>query len=95
MVNMDTAKPLPIRSTAETLVVHQQEPLSIPTAIMAISTEFSEFQLSPQSVCAALEGHRAPGREELLLITQGLAGVARKNQEVSCDYQKQLEALKQ
>ena len=42
---------------------------------MAISVEFSEFQLSPQSVCAALEGHRAPGREELLLIAQGLAGV--------------------
>ena len=93
-VDMDTAEPLPIRSAAETLVVHQQEPLSIPTAIMAISAEFSEFQLSPQSVCAALEGHRAPGREELLIM-QGLAGVAQKNQEVGCDYQKQLEALKQ
>ena len=57
--------------------------------------EFSELQLSPRSVCAALEGHRSPGREELLLIAQGLAGVACKNQEVSCNYQKQLEVLKQ
>ena len=92
---MDTAKPLLIRSSTKTPVVHHQEPLSIPAAITAISAEFSEFQLSPQSVCAALKGHRAPGREELLLIMQGLAGVARKNQEVGCDYQKQLEALKQ
>ena len=94
-VNMDTAEPLPIRSTAGTPVVHCQEPLSIPTTIVAVSVEFSEFQLSPCSVCATLEGHRSPGREELLLIAQGLAGVAQKNQEVSQDYQKQLEALKQ
>ena len=95
MVDMDTAEPLPIRSSAETLVVHHQEPLSIPATIVAISVEFSEFQLSPQSMHAALEGHRTPGREELLLIAQGLAGVAHKNQEVSRDYQKQLEILKQ
>ena len=57
--------------------------------------EFSELQLSPCSVCATFKGHRTPGREELLLIAQGLAGVVRKNQEVSCDYQKQLEVLKQ
>ena len=44
---------------------------------------------------AALEGHRTPGREELLLIAQGLAGVVRKNQEVGHNYQKQLEVLKQ
>ena len=44
---------------------------------------------------AALEGHRTPGREELLLITQGLAGVVHKNQEVGRNYQKQLEVLKQ
>ena len=94
-VNMDAAKPLPIRSSAETPVVYRQEPLSIPIAITAISTEFSELQLSPCSVCATLEGHMAPGREELLLITQGLAGVAWKNQEVGHDYQKQLEVLKQ
>ena len=94
-VNMDTTKPLPIRSTAKTPVVHWQEPLSIPAAIVAVSAEFSEFQLSPCSVCATLEGHRLPGREELLLIAQGLAGVAQKNQEVGWDYQKQLEALKQ
>ena len=62
---------------------------------MVVSEEFSELQLSPHSVCAALEGHRSLGREELLLITQGLAGVAQKNQEVSCNYQKQLEVLKQ
>ena len=62
---------------------------------MAVSEEFSELQLSPHSVCATLEGHRLPGREELLLITQGLAGVVRKNQEVSRGYQKQLEVLKQ
>ena len=93
-VNMDTTKPLPVRLSAETPVVHQQEPLSIPAAVVAVSAEFSEFQLSPQSVCATLEGHRAPGREELLLIAQGLAGVARKNQEVGCDYQKQLKVLK-
>ena len=80
---MDTTKPLPIRSAAETPVVHRQEPLSIPTAIAAVSAEFSEFQLSPHSVCTALEGHMSPGREELLLIAQGLAGVAQKNQEVS------------
>ena len=94
-VDMDTAEPLPIRSMAETPVVHRQEPLSIPTAIVAVSVEFSEFQLSPCSVHAALEGHRTPGREELLLITQGLARVARKNQEVSHDYQTQLKVLKQ
>ena len=94
-VDMDTAEPLPVRLSTETPVVHQQEPLSIPTVIMAVSEEFSELQLSPHSVCAALEGHRSPGREELLLITQGLAGVAQKNQEVGCDYQKQLEVLKQ
>ena len=46
-VDMDTTEPLPIRSAAETLVVHQQEPLSIPTTIAAVSAEFSEFQLSP------------------------------------------------
>ena len=83
---MDTAKPLPIRSSTETPVVYQQEPLSIPAAITAISTEFSELQLSPHSVCAALKGHRTPTREELLLIVQGLAGVVRKNQEVGHDY---------
>ena len=94
-VDMDTAKPLPVRPTAETPVVYQQEPLSIPAAIAAVSMEFSELQLSPHSVCAALEGHRTPTREELLLITQGLAGVVQKNQEVGCDYQKQLKVLKQ
>ena len=95
MVDMDTAEPLLIRSSTETPEVHRQEPLSIPAAITAVSAEFSEFQLSPRSVCAALKGHRAPGREELLLIVQGLAGVVRKNQEVGRDYQKQLEVLKQ
>ena len=94
-VDMDTTKPLPIRLMAKTPVVHHQEPLSIPATIAAVSEEFSEFQLSPQSMHAALEGHRDPRREELLLITHGLARVARKNQEVSCDYQKQLEVLKQ
>ena len=73
MVDMDTAKPLPIRSTAKTPVVHRHEPLSIPAAIVAISEEFSEFQLSPRSVHAALEGHRDLGREELLLIAHRLA----------------------
>ena len=94
-VDMDSAEPLPVRAHAETLVVHRQDPLSIPAAIMAMSTEFSELQLSPHSVCAALEGHRMPKREELLLIAQGLAGVVRKNQEVGHNYQKQLEILKQ
>ena len=75
-VDMDAAKPLPVRSTAETPVVYRQEPFSIPAAIAAISTEFSELQLSPHSVCTTLEGHRTPAREELLLIAQGLAGVA-------------------
>ena len=92
---MDATEPLPIQSTAKTLVVHCQEPLSIPAAIMAVSEEFSELQLSPCSVCATLEGHRSPGREELLLIAQGLAGIVRKNQEIGHDYQKQLEVLKQ
>ena len=46
-------------------------------------------------MCAALKGHRTPAREELLLITQGLVRVAQKNQEVSHNYQKQLEVLKQ
>ena len=92
---MDSAEPLPVRLHTKTLVVHRQDPLSIPAAIMAVSTEFSELQLSPHSVCTALEGHRTPKREELLLIAQGLAGVARKNQEVGRDYQKQLEVLKQ
>ena len=94
-VDMDAAEPLPIRSLAETPVVYRQEPLSIPTAIAAISMEFSELQLSPHSGCTALKGHRTPGREELLLIAQGLTGVARKNQEVGHNYQKQLEVLKQ
>ena len=93
-VDMDTAKLLPIRLSAETPVVHCQEPLSIPAAIVAVSEEFSEFQLSHRSVHATLKGHRDPGREELLLIAHGLARVARKNQEVSCDYQKQLKELK-
>ena len=92
---MDAAEPLLIRLHANTLVVHRQDPLSIPAAIVVVSTEFSELQLSPHSVCATLEGHRSPRREELLLITQGLAGVAHKNQEVGHDYQKQLEVLKQ
>ena len=91
-INMDAAKPLPTSTQVETPVVHQQEPLSIPAMIMAVSEEFSELQLSPHSVCAALEGHRSPGQEELL-IAQGLAGVAHKNQEVGCNYQKQLEVL--
>ena len=73
MVDMDTTEPLPIRLSAETPVVHHQEPLSIPAAIAAVSEEFSEFQLSPQSVHTALEGHRDPGREELLLIAHRLA----------------------
>ena len=94
-VDMDTAKPLPIRSSAETPVVYRQEPLLILEAIAATSTEFSELQLSPHSVCATLEGHRTMGVEELILIMCGLAGVACKNQEVSHDYQKQLEVLKQ
>ena len=94
-IDMDAAEPLPIRSSAETPVVYRQEPLSIPAAIAAVSTEFSELQLSPHSVCATLKGHRTLGREELLLITQGLAGVACKNQEVGHNYQKQLEVLKQ
>ena len=94
-INMDATEPLPIQSMAKTPVVHCQEPLSIPTAITAVSKEFSELQLSPCSVCAALKGHRSSGREELLLITQGLAGVVQKNQEIGRNYQKQLEALKQ
>ena len=61
--------------------------------IMATSHKFSELQLSPQSVCTALKGHSAPGQEELLLIAQGLVGVVQKNQEVGCNYQKQLEVL--
>ena len=75
-VNMDTAEPLPVRLSAETPMVYRQEPLSIPAAIAAASMEFSELQLSPCSVCAALEGHRTPGAEELILIACGLAGVA-------------------
>ena len=94
-VDMDTTEPLPIRSSMETPVVHHQEPLSIPATIVTVSEEFSEFQLSPWSVHAALEGYRDPGREELLLITHGLARVVCKNQEVGHDYQKQLEVLKQ
>ena len=74
-------------------MVYQQDPISILVAIVVTSHEFSELQLSPRSVCAALKGHSSPGREELLLIAQGLAGVAQKNQEVGCNYQKQLEVL--
>ena len=94
-VDMDATEPLPVQSSTKTPVVHQQEPLSIPATIVAVSEEFSELQLSPHSVCATLKGHRSPGREELLLIAQGLAGVVRKNQEVGHDYQRQLKALKQ
>ena len=92
-VDMDTAETLPVQPQVDTPMVHQQDPISIPVAIVATSHEFSELQLSPQLVCTALKGHSAPGREELLLIMQGLAGVVQKNQEVSCDYQKQLEVL--
>ena len=95
MVDMDITKPLPVRSSAETPVVYKQEPLSIPMAIAAASTEFSELQLSPHSICAALKGHRTLGAEELILIAHRLAGVACKNQEVSRNYQKQLKVLKQ
>ena len=95
MVDMDTAEPLPVRLSAETPVVYRQEPLSIPMAIAATSMEFSELQLSPHSICATLKGHRTPGVEELILIARRLAGVACKNQEVGCDYQKQLKVLKQ
>ena len=94
-VDMDTTKPLPVQLAAETPVVHRQEPLSIPTAIAAVSEEFSEFQLSPRSLHTALKRHRDPRREELLLIAHGLARVALKNQEVGHNYQKQLEVLKQ
>ena len=94
-VDMDTAEPLPVRSSAETPVVYRQEPLSIPAAIAAASMEFSELQLSPHSICATLEGHRTLGVEELILIAHGLAGVAQKNQEVSRNYKQQLEVLKQ
>ena len=86
---------LPIQLQANTPMVHRQDPISIPAAIMATSYEFSELQLSPHSVCTALEGHSSLGREELLLIAQGLAGVVQKNQEVGHDYQKQLEVLHQ
>ena len=92
---MDTAEALPIWPQADTLVVHRQDPLSIPAVIMVTSHKFSELQLSPWSVAAALKGHSSPGREELLLIMQGLAGVVQKNQEVGCDYQKQMEVLHQ
>ena len=90
---MDTTEALPVWPQANTPVVHQQDPISIPAAIMATSHKFSELQLSPRSVCTALKRHSAPRREELLLITQGLAGVVQKNQEVGCNYQKQLEVL--
>ena len=43
MVNMDAAENLLIRSSAETPVVHHQEPLSIPATIATVSVEFSEF----------------------------------------------------
>ena len=90
---MDATKALPVHPQADTPMVHRQDPISIPVVIVAASHEFSELQLSPRSVCAALKGHSAPRREELLLITQGLAGVAQKNQEVSHNYQQQLEVL--
>ena len=93
-IDMDTAEALPVQPQADTPVVYWQDPISIPAAIMATSHEFSELQLSPQSVCAALEGHSSPGREELLLIAQGLAGVVRKNQEVLHQWEEDLAKCK-
>ena len=75
-INIDTTESLPVRPQADTPVVHCQDPISIPAAIVVTSHKFSELQLSPQSVCTTLKGHGAPSREELLLIVQGLAGVA-------------------
>ena len=94
-VDMDIANPLPMWSKAETPVVHKQDCLSIPSDVVATSKEFSELLLSPRSVCAALKGHSSPSWEELLHITQGLAGVVRKNKEVSHSNHEQLEVLQQ
>ena len=77
-IDMDIAKLLPTQPQVETPVVHKQDCLSIPSEIVATSKTFSELQLSPRSVCTALEGHSSPGQEELLHITQGLAGVVQK-----------------
>ena len=94
-IDMDITKALPTRPQAETPVVFKQDCLSVPSEVVATSKEFSELQLSPWSVCAALKGHSSPRQEELLHITQGLAGVAQKNEEVGRNHQKQLEVLHQ
>ena len=60
-VDMDITEPLPTWPQVETLVVHKQDHLSIPSEVVVTSKEFSELQLSPRSVCAALEGHSSPG----------------------------------
>ena len=94
-VNMDIAKLLPTCPQVETPVVHKQNSLSIPLEVVAASYKLSELLLSPRSrsICTVLEGHSSPGQEELLHITQGLAGVVQKNEEVSCSNNKQLEVL--
>ena len=90
---MDIAEPLPTWPQVKTLVVYKQDCLSVPSEVVVTFKEFSELQLSPRSICAALKGHSSPGWEELLHITQGLAGVAWKNEEVSHSNNEQLEVL--
>ena len=92
-VYMDIVELLPTQPQVETPVVHKQDCLSIPLEVVVTSKEFSELQLSPRSVCSALKGHSSPGQEELLHIAQGQAGVAWKNEEVSCSNNGQLEVL--
>ena len=90
---MDIAEPLPSWPQGETPVVHKQDHLSIPSEVVATSQEFSKLLLSPRLVCTTLEGDSSPSQEELLHITQGLAGVVQKNEEVSCSNHIQLEVL--
>ena len=92
-IDMDVAEALQVWLQANTPVVYKQDHLPVPQEVVVTSNKFSELQLSPQSVCAALEGHSAPRWEELLHIAQGLAGVAQKHKEVGHDYWQQLEVL--
>ena len=90
---MDVAEALPVLPQAKTPVVYKQDCLPIPLEIVVRSNEFSELSLSPRSTCTALEGHGSPSQEQLLHITKGLAGVVRKNEEVTWSNHKQLEVL--
>src|SRR5580692_11358767 len=86
--------PVPILLKGKAPAKYEQDALVVPQEVVASSTNFSELRLSPQTACAALEGH-SPSREELVFIARGLAGVARQNEINTQANRAQLAALKE